>query len=86
MLRPSGVSSASEANSDASAICTPETPASGIGETGLFRACWYRRRFEAPDLVGGRRLVIHFGAVDHAATVWVNGRFAAAHEGGYCPF
>ena len=64
----------------------PETPASGIGETGFFRACWYRRRFDAPELEDGQRLLLHFGAVDYAATVWVNGRFAARHEGGYTPF
>ena len=64
----------------------PETPASGVGETGFFDACWYRRRFDRPTLDGGRRLVLHFGAVDFAAAVWVNGRVAVRHEGGYTPF
>ena len=64
----------------------PETPASGVGETGFFCACWYRRTFEAPALDRGERLVLRFGAVDYAATVWVDGCFAGRHEGGYTPF
>src|SRR5438270_8556443 len=64
----------------------PETRASGIEDDGFYRACWYRRRFDAPTLAAGDRLLLHFGAVDYAATVWVNGRVAARHEGGYTPF
>ncbi|MFO0892481.1 MAG: glycoside hydrolase family 2 TIM barrel-domain containing protein [Isosphaeraceae bacterium] len=64
----------------------PETQASGIGESGFFHACWYRREFGAPPMGPGERLLLHFGAVDHAAIVWVNGRFATRHEGGYTPF
>jgi beta-galactosidase/beta-glucuronidase len=65
---------------------SPETPASGIGNTGFYRACWYRRTFEPPALPRNQRLLLHFGAVDHSATVWVNGQKAACHEGGYTPF
>jgi hypothetical protein len=63
----------------------PETPASGVGETGLFRGVWYRRQFElsADD---GKVVLLHFGAVDYRATVWVNGILVGAHEGGYTPF
>ena len=65
---------------------SPETPASGIGDTGFYRACWYRRVHVAPRLARGERLLLHFGAVDYAATVWINGARAANHEGGYTPF
>lgn len=65
---------------------SPETPASGIGDTGMYNACWYRREFGAPPLSSGERLLLHFGAVDWAATVWVNGELAARHAGGYTPF
>ena len=65
---------------------SPETPASGIGDTGFYRAVWYRRTFERPALEPGERLLVNFGAVDYAATVWVNGKLAGAHEGGYTPF
>ena len=64
----------------------PEAPASGIGDTELYRACWYRRTFEAPALADGERLWLRFNAVDHRASVWVNGRRVAEHEGGYTPF
>jgi beta-galactosidase/beta-glucuronidase len=64
----------------------PETAASGIGETGFYRAVWYRRTFETPKLTNNKRLILHFGAVDHAAKVWVNGCTAMEHEGGYTPF
>jgi hypothetical protein len=64
----------------------PETEASGVGDTDFYRACWYRRTFDAPTLEGGHRFLLHFGAVDYAATVWVNGCLVARHEGGYTPF
>jgi beta-galactosidase/beta-glucuronidase len=64
----------------------PETPLSGVGETGLHEAVWYRREFDAPGLEPGQRLLLHFGAVDYEATVWVNGKLAVRHEGGYTPF
>jgi beta-galactosidase/beta-glucuronidase len=64
----------------------PECPASGVGETGYFNACWYRRTFDTPALGDGQRLILHFGAVDYEATVWVNDRLAVRHEGGYTPF
>jgi Beta-galactosidase/beta-glucuronidase len=46
---------------------------------------WYRRTFTAPDLKG-KRLLLHFGAVDWRAEVFINGKPAGAHEGGYDPF
>jgi beta-galactosidase/beta-glucuronidase len=65
---------------------SPETPAGGVADTGLYRACWYRRSFQAPALGADERLWLRFGAVDHEATVWVNGVMVAEHEGGYTPF
>jgi hypothetical protein len=46
---------------------------------------WYRRTFTAPSLKG-KRLLLHFGAVDWRAEVWVNGKAIGKHEGGYDPF
>ncbi|MYS72792.1 glycoside hydrolase family 2 [Streptomyces sp. SID5926] len=62
-----------------------ETPASGIAEHWL-QTAWYRRTFTVPADWAGQRVVLHFGAVHHAATVWVNGTEVAHHEGGYTPF
>jgi beta-galactosidase/beta-glucuronidase len=65
---------------------SPETPASGIGDTGLYRAVWYRRRVAPPPLAEGERLLLHFGAVDHIASVFWNGAMVGRHVGGYTPF
>jgi hypothetical protein len=46
---------------------------------------WYRRTFTAPALKG-KRLLLHFGAADWRTEVWVNGKPAGKHEGGYDPF
>jgi hypothetical protein len=47
---------------------------------------WYRRAFEIPKAWAGRRVRIHFGAVDWQATVQVNGRELGVHHGGYDGF
>jgi len=63
----------------------PETVVSGINDNRLFRACWYRRRVEL-QTAADHAVILHFGAVDFRATVWVNGFLAGTHEGGYSPF
>jgi beta-galactosidase/beta-glucuronidase len=58
---------------------------SGIGETAFHDVVWYARTFEyAPG--DDERLLLHLGAVDYRATVWVNGVQVASHEGGHTPF
>lgn len=47
----------------------PEATESGVGETGFFKACWYRRTFDAPARGDTDRVILHFGAVDYAASV-----------------
>jgi beta-galactosidase/beta-glucuronidase len=65
----------------------PETLRSGVGDTSLYKACWYRRDVTIPgSLDAGERILLHFGAVDYEASVWVDGRLAVRHEGGYTPF
>ena len=65
---------------------SPETPASGIGNTAYLPACWYRRGCRLPQGTPGERWLLHFGAVDFSATVWINGVCAGNHHGGYTPF
>ena len=64
----------------------PETAASGIHDLGFYSVCWYRRSFVAPALAPGQRLILHFGAVDYEATVWIDSAIAVQHRGGYTPF
>jgi len=47
---------------------------------------WYRRTFSIPAGWQGQRILLHFGAVDYACEVWVNGNAAGTHTGGYLPF
>ena len=63
-----------------------EARASGIGDPAPHRVVWYRREFIVPPAWQGRRLRLHFGAVDYEAAVWVNGRLAGIHRGGYTAF
>jgi hypothetical protein len=46
----------------------------------------YRRRVQIPTDWEGRRILLHFGAVDYRATIEVNGVSIGEHEGGYLPF
>src|SRR5215216_296155 len=64
----------------------PETCASGVADTGFYRACWYRRFVQVTPPANGARLVLHFGAVDYRATVWMCGTRLCTHRGGYSPF
>jgi len=50
------------------------------------QALWYHRAIARPALPEGHRLLLHFGAVDWHATVWVNGVKLGEHKGGYEPF
>src|SRR5687767_13587195 len=65
---------------------SPETPASGVSDTRLYTAVWYRRSFDTPRVANGHRVILHLGAVDYESTVYVNGHVAVRHEGGYTPF
>lgn len=63
----------------------PESELSGINDKGYHPVVWYRRTFDAPQQAG-ERLILHFGAVDYSAHVWVNGQLVATHQGGHTPF
>lgn len=66
---------------------SPETELSGVGRSlrnGEF--LWYHREITLPDSFTGRRLILHFGAVDQTSEVWVNGMKVMEHVGGYLPF
>ncbi|MFD8500053.1 glycoside hydrolase family 2 protein [Amycolatopsis sp. NPDC059657] len=62
----------------------PESALSGIGRHD--DRMRYRRVFEIPPGWAGDRVLLHFGAVDQQASVWVNNQHVATHEGGYTAF
>lgn len=46
---------------------------------------WYKKMFSY-NLKNGKRLFLHFGAVNYKADVWLNGKKLGSHEGGFTPF
>ncbi|HLV35817.1 MAG TPA: glycoside hydrolase family 2 TIM barrel-domain containing protein [Spirillospora sp.] len=64
----------------------PESKLSGIENHDYLNAVWYRRTVTIPEAWAGRRVLLHFQAVDYDATVWVNGVEVRRHRGGFSPF
>lgn len=64
----------------------PESARSGVGFTDFLPAVWLLRRFDVPAERLAGDVLLHFGAVDYEAEVFVNGVFAGRHTGGYTPF
>lgn len=64
----------------------PETEMSGVHHTDFMEAVWYARRVQIPPEWTDRQVLLHFGAVDHDATVWVDGTEVVRHRGGFSSF
>lgn len=64
----------------------PESKLSGVEYTDFMAAVWYKREFTLPENWTNGRTLLHFGAVDYMAEVWVNGVSVGTHCGGYTPF
>ncbi|GAB3598528.1 glycoside hydrolase family 2 protein [Microbacterium tumbae] len=64
----------------------PESTASRVGDVDFLHAVWYRREVDIPASWEGREILLHFGAVDHDATVWVDDVEVARHRGGFSSF
>ncbi len=70
----------------------PEAVGSGIADTGFHPVVWYQRVVTRDDLSAaghgdqGDRVLLHFGAVDYVADVWLAGQHVGRHEGGSTPF
>ena len=59
---------------------------SGIAEKEHCDVLWYARGITIPEAMRDQRVLLHFGAVDHRADVWLDGQYLGSHEGGYTPF
>ncbi|MCP2048948.1 UNVERIFIED_ORG: beta-glucuronidase [Paenarthrobacter nicotinovorans] len=75
-----------ELNSEILVPFAPESALSGVGHVDFMEAVWYRRTVTIPQEWAAHSVLLHFGAVDHDATVWVNGVEVARHRGGFTPF
>ena len=64
----------------------PESKLSGVGYKDFMQTVWYKRRFVLPPSWVGKRILLHFGAVDYEAEIWVNSSFIGNHSGGYSSF
>lgn len=64
----------------------PESELSGIHYTDFMECVWYRRELDIPQEWNGKRILLHFGAVDYHAIVFVNGTKVGEHRGGYTSF
>ncbi|MBC7725389.1 MAG: glycoside hydrolase family 2 [Burkholderiaceae bacterium] len=70
----------------------PESELSGIADRGFHPVVWYARSITHDEVARSghsaarERVVLHFGAVDYRASVWIDGQFIGSHEGGQTPF
>ena len=63
-----------------------QTELSGINDKSIHEVVWYARSFQLPEEFYKRDLLLNFGAVDYACTVWVNGKEVGHNRGGHVPF
>ena len=64
-----------------------ESALSGVGRSLTAEdALWYSREFTVPKDWKGRNIILNFGAVDWKTEVYVDGKLAGEHTGGYDPF
>ncbi|WP_404405373.1 glycoside hydrolase family 2 protein [Jeotgalibacillus malaysiensis] len=63
-----------------------QTELSGIHDKTFHDVVWYQRKVEVPSDWSGRKMILHFGAVDYQAKVYVNEELAGEHTGGHTSF
>jgi beta-galactosidase/beta-glucuronidase len=64
----------------------PESELSGIGHKDFIEHMWYHRSITVPREWSGRKLLLHFGAVDYFCEAFINGKSAGCHIGGSSSF
>lgn len=63
-----------------------QAPLSGVHDSRYHPSLWYRKRFDRPPEFDRSGALLHFGAVDYHADIWLNGEQLGVHRGGYAPF
>lgn len=76
----------SEFNKEINVPFAFQTQLSGIQDPSFHDVVWYKREFNLPLNWQGQRIILHFGAVDYRAWVYVNEQFVGFHEGGHSAF
>jgi len=64
----------------------PESQLSGVAHVDFIKSMWYQRQITVPSSWAGRNVLLHFGAVDYFATVFINGKKIGSHHGAGTPF
>ena len=64
----------------------PESKLSGIGHVDFIYGVWYKRRVTLTADQLANKVILHFGAVDYEATIYINGKKCGSHKGGYVSF
>ena len=86
-IRPKGMNGVSEYDGKILVPFSVESALSGVRKPlSPDERLWYNTSFSIPEDWKGQRLLLHFGAVDWKAEVWINGQKVGEHTGGYYPF
>lgn len=64
----------------------PQSELSGVGFKDFIPEMWYHRILSVPDGWAGKRIILHFGAVDYIASIYIDGKIAGRHWGGSSSF
>lgn len=64
----------------------PQSELSGVGYKDFIPEMWYHRTLTVPQDWAGKKIILHFGAVDYIASVYIDGKIAGRHWGGSSSF
>lgn len=64
----------------------PQSELSGVGYRDFIPEMWYHRTITVPQAWSGKKIILHFGAVDYIASVYIDGKIAGRHWGGSSSF
>lgn len=64
----------------------PESELSGVAHTDFIEMMWYHRKIEIPTEWSGKRIILHFGAVDYECEIFIDGKSVFRHWGGTASF
>ena len=64
----------------------PESKLSGVNHTDFIKRIWYQRSLTIPTDWENKKILLHFGAVDYVAEIYLDGRMVGFHYGGSTPF